>query len=133
MPRYWFTYASDWRDAPMAYWTHDDVPPPVAVSHRGFPILHVDSQGFEFVFSSYAQVVECIDVLGQPRLPTTRNLSASRSGGVGPNSHWLSRLPATIKSPASRLRAAADLQRVVEARSADEAFWKQGSGPGPGR
>jgi len=37
-------------------------------------------------------------------LPTTRRLSALRGEALGPNSHWLSRLPASIKSPKARVR-----------------------------
>jgi hypothetical protein len=124
-PRHWMEHTADWRTAPMAYWVHLEAegeawrsasqyspPPPVADGARGFPLLCVESQGFVFVFSSAAQLEEAIRVLSLVPLPTTRRLSSARPGGHGPNSHWLSRLPGSIKSPKARRRAVEDLQSV---------------------
>lgn len=44
-------------------------------------------------------------VLAMNPLPTTRRLSALYGSGYGPNSHWLSRLPASVKNPKARLAA----------------------------
>ncbi|MDM0036803.1 hypothetical protein QTI33_32035 [Variovorax sp. J22P271] len=104
-----FTFESDWRTAPMAYWVHVPdtsgawVPPaPVAIPHRGFPALRVEAGEHELVFSSPAQVAHCIEVLSTRPLPTSRQLSLKRGTTAGPNGHWLSRLPAALKSPRRR-------------------------------
>jgi hypothetical protein len=109
-PSYWVEYAESWRDSPLAYWVHVEQdgepwfmakrytpPAPVAVPHKGFPVLCVEFERSVLRFSSEAQLLECIRVLQQTPLPTTKRLSAARGSGYGPNRHWLSRLPATVK------------------------------------
>lgn len=125
LPRHWVDHTADWRTAPMAYWVHAEAegevwsaatqyspPAPVPDGAKGFSLLCIESQGFVFVFSSTPQLEEAIRVLSLVPLPTTRRLSAARRGGHGPNSHWLSRLPGSVKSPKARRRAVEDLQSV---------------------
>ncbi|MGY3265523.1 hypothetical protein [Lysobacter sp. HA35] len=125
LPRHWIEYTADWRDAPMAYWVHIETEgedwrsaseylpaAPEPDGAKGFPLLCIETQRFVFVFSSAAQLAEAIRVLALVPLPTTRRLSAARPGGHGPNSHWLSRLPGSVKSPKTRLRVVEDLSAV---------------------
>jgi hypothetical protein len=125
-------YVHDWRDAPMAYWVHveqgdahwraaEAYEPAAPMPHgkRGYAVLWVSIGPHELGFSSPAQLAEAIRVLAMKPLPTTRRLSLARAGGkteasAGPNSHWLSRLPAALKSPKGRAR-------VVEALRAAQA------------
>ena len=109
--RFRFTYEQDWRTAPMAYWVHHEdpaqpevysPPAPARVLNRGFVLLRVEYGPHELVFSSPEQLEHCITVLSTKPLPTTRALSLKRGTGAGPNGHWLSRLPAELKSPAAR-------------------------------
>ncbi len=95
----------------MAYWVHVPdteiagawVPPaPRPVPHKGFPALRVEVGEHELVFTSPAQLAHCIEVLAATPMPTSRQLSSKRGTGVGPNGHWLSRLPAALKSPRGR-------------------------------
>jgi hypothetical protein len=106
-----FTFEADWRDAPLAFWVHlpkDDLsgeylpPAPKAVLHKGFPVLHLDVAGVDLRFSSMAQLEHFIEVMGATPRPTSRQLSQKRGTTVGPNGHWLSRLPAQIKAPKER-------------------------------
>jgi hypothetical protein len=106
-----FTYASDWRNVPGAFWVHRPVdgepgtfapPAPLAVPHKGFPVLHVEFEKYELLFSSVAQLEHYIEVLSQTVLPTSRCLSEASGLKTGPNQHWLSRLPGELKSPKSR-------------------------------
>ena len=69
---------------------------------KGFRVLCVEAGDTVLRFSSEAQLREFIRVLSLKRLPTTRQLSDQRGSGLGPNSHWLSRLPADLKSPRRR-------------------------------
>ena len=121
-PRHWIEYAADWRTAPMAYWVHvereggpwrkaTEFTPPAPSRHgrKAFPVLCVESSGFVFRFSSNEQLAECVRTLSRKPLPTTRQLSASRHGSAGPNSHWLSRLPGRIKSPKTRINVVQQL------------------------
>jgi len=110
----------------MAYWVHVqkpeglhwqaatefDPPAPAPDGAKGYALLCVESRRFVFVFSSPAQLVEAIRVLSLKPLPTTRRLASARPGGHGPNSHWLSRLPASVKAPKARQRAVEDLSAV---------------------
>lgn len=139
MPRHWIEHVRDWRDEPMAYWVHieqagddwrhADVFEPCAPSvelHRGYPVLCVECYGFEFRFSSRAQLSECVNVLARKPLPTTRRLSSGRAGSDGPNSHWLSRLPGTVKAPRTRQQVVQALTRVMHAMTPESSFWTKG-------
>lgn len=75
-------------------------------------MLWVDLKECELQFSSPAQLEHCIQVLAAKPLPTTRQLSAKRGASVGPNGHWLSRLPARLKSPRRRERVVETLRSV---------------------
>jgi hypothetical protein len=116
----------------MTFWVHrevgdgpwyeaDDFDPPrqPAVPGRGYPVFRVEIDGFTFEFASLAEVRVCIDILGKKLLPRTLDLSRVRSPKKGPNSHWLSRLPAKVKT--WRYREAA----VIYLRKALESFEKE--------
>lgn len=125
---WWIEYTADWRqEAPLAYWVHVEQdgrhyhvseqmspPAPRPIPHRGYPVLCVDFNGVVLRFTSRAQLMECIRVLSLTPLPTTSRLSALRPTTVGPNGHWLSRLPAKLKSPKARGRLVAVLKRAGE-------------------
>lgn len=110
MKRAWIEYRETWQDSPMSYWVHVeadgrpyyeaetfDPPHPGPVPGRGYARLFVECDGFTFEFSSHSELEECVRILSQKNLPSTLRLSASRAGGAGPNSHWLSRLPSDVK------------------------------------
>ena len=122
-----FEFVPDWRDAPMAYWVHtetDGLPwymalqfepsAPKVVPGKGFAVLCVEVGDFVFRFSSPEQIATCIDVLARNLLPSVSRLSAGRAGHAGPNGHWLSRLPASVKTPKSRTRV---VTALVEAQA----------------
>jgi hypothetical protein len=103
LDKFYFTFEADWRHAPLAHWVHADSAP-APVPHRGYVWLHVPCGSIDMQFSSGAQLAHCIDVLARKPLPTSRQLSALRGSGAGPNGHWLSRLPGALKAPARRAR-----------------------------
>ncbi|MBI3712153.1 MAG: hypothetical protein HY253_04205 [Burkholderiales bacterium] len=118
---YFFSYEKDWRKAPLAFWVHVPIPgtdrlcsppAPEEIPHKGYLFLHVEFEAHDFVFSSPAQLDHFIDVLASKPLPTSTQLSLRRGQPVGPNSHWLSRLPATVKSPRRREKLV-DLLRAI--------------------
>lgn len=120
-PSYRFTYEEDWRYAPLAFWVHMPVkgsvtmfepPAPEPVLHRGYVFLRVEFDEHELVFSSPAQLEHFVEVLSTRPLPTSRQLSSRRGLPVGPNGHWLSRLPAALKSPRKRDKLVQVLQTV---------------------
>ena len=129
-----FTFETDWRYAPLAYWVHVPVPggdglfdPPVpsAIPHRGHALLRVQFEAHELLFGSPAQLTHFIDVLATKPLPTSRQLSSRRGPDVGPNGHWLSRLPAGLKSPRKRdklVRALRAVRAQVVSQETDTAF-----------
>ena len=121
-PKYHFTLEPHWR-TPLSFWVHvpvagsatDCIPPaPVAVGRRGFAVLHVEVAGIDLRFSSRAQLDHVIEVMETKPRPTSRQLAGRRSEPVGPNRHWLSRLPATLKSPKELPRLLAILRAVRE-------------------
>lgn len=124
--KHWIEYAPDWRWAPMAYWVHieqgtgpwkdaerylPEAPP--FVPHKGYAVICVEFEGVVLRFSSRAQLEECIRILALKPLPTSRRLSALRGHDAGPNGHWLSRLPASIKSPRARAKVVESLVQVL--------------------
>lgn len=127
---YWVEYDDSWRNAPLAFWVHieQDGKPwinskefkpeaPKAIPHRGFAIICVAVQGAVLHFSSVEQLAECIRILSLNPLPTTRRLSALRRTTLGPNRHWLSRLPAKLKSPKIRPSVVSALSEALRANS----------------
>ncbi len=118
--RYHFSYQPDWRAAPVAFWVHRpvdgsdafDPPAPRAIPQKGFAFLHVEFDATELWFSAPAQLDHFIDVLSKKPLPTSRALSSARGSRVGPNDHWLSRLPARLKSPRHRMRLVDALKAI---------------------
>jgi hypothetical protein len=116
-----YTFEKDWRSAPLAFWVHlpvdgaaveFDPPAPRALPHKGYPLLRIQFETHELQFSAPAQLDHFIDVLSTTPLPTSRQLSARRGPAVGPNGHWLSRLPAALKSPRRRARLVEALRDV---------------------
>jgi hypothetical protein len=111
MKRYWIEYTESWKDVPMAYWVHREVdtdafysasvfdpPAPVKKADGSYIIYFVEFNGNIFRFSSTVQYNHFVEVLSQKVLPRPLDLAAERSGSHGPNSHWLSRLPAKVKA-----------------------------------
>lgn len=141
LPHHWIEYVRDWRCEPMAYWVHIegasavwknatvfDPPAPAAVPNHGYPVLCVASAGTVFRFSSMAQLVECARVLSLKPLPTSSRLTSMRAGNAardpGPNRHWLSRLPARVRSPKGRRRVVDDLGAILHSRTPESVFWR---------
>jgi len=77
-------------------------------------VLHVDAADVDLQFSSLAQLDHFIEVMVAKPLPTSRQLSRKRELSVGPNGHWLSRLPARLKAPKQRAKLVSKLQAVRE-------------------
>jgi hypothetical protein len=114
MKRFWIEYRPTRTHSPMTYWVHreadgklwyesqvHDPPLEPAVSGKGFPLFFVEYREFTFMFASLAELRVAIKTLGRKLLPTTIRLPEERGGGVGrigPNQHWLSRLPGAVTS-----------------------------------
>lgn len=105
----------------MAFWVHVpapgsetgcEPPAPPYLLHKGYAFLRVQFGVHELQFSSPAQLEHFIDVLAKKPLPTTMQLSALRNLPVGPNGHWLSRLPASLKSPRNRQKMVNELRTI---------------------
>ena len=117
------TFEKDWRSAPLAFWVHipiegaiDKYEPaaPIPFPNKGYAFLRFDFEEYELQFSSLPQLEHFIKVLSLKPLPTSRRLSNQRGSSAGPNGHWLSRLPAKLKSPRKREKLVAALQAVNE-------------------
>lgn len=127
MKKIWIEYQATEPNLPMTFWVHRgrrdedradhapafDPPRQRRVPGKGYPVFKVEVDGFIFAFSSLAEIRECITVLGGKLLPRTIDLSARRGTAKGPNSHWLSRLPAKVKSWRYRQKAVAVLREAL--------------------
>ncbi len=135
--RYWFDFTKDWRSSPMAYWVHLEPEgeswldastyspeEPKYIPHKGYAVLFVEIGPDVLQFSSAPQVRIFLETLSSVPLPSSRRLSSLRKGSAGPNSHWLSRLPAAIKGSKGRRKAIAAL-RMIEAEVVDGNVWRK--------
>lgn len=105
-------------------------PSPEAIPHQGYLFLHVEFETYDLQFSALAQLDHFIDIMASKPLPTSRQLSLRRGVPTGPNSHWLSRLPSTLKSPRKRERLIQLLRSVrtqIISNEALEAFLQTAS------
>lgn len=110
----------------MTYWVHREVdgkswydaevfdpPRQKAVPGRGYPVFKVELDGFTFEFASLAEIRVCIKTLQEKLLPRTIDLSRERGTTLGPNSHWLSRLPADVMPWRYRKKAVTYLGKAL--------------------
>lgn len=118
---FYLAFEPNWRTAPLAFWVHVPVAgtpgmyvpnAPTPVQHKGYVFLYVEKGEFELRFSSLAQLDHFIEVMETKPLPTSRQLSHRRGAPLGPNSHWLSRLPAKLKTPRERGKLVAELKDI---------------------
>lgn len=129
-----FSFEPDWHRSPLAFWVHVPLPghpqqfeppAPLPIPHRGYACLRVQFGQHDLQFTSPAQLDHFIEVLATRPLPTSRQLSARRGSSYGPNGHWLSRLPAQLKSPRQReqlVRALRDVRARVVGPGPNPAF-----------
>lgn len=109
----------------MAYWVHREIgtfpwidaceyepSAPSPFGAAGYLFLCVEFKGVLLLFSSPEQLICFIEVLSKKPLMTTRALSSSRGTDIGPNSHWFSRLPKSLKSPRSRESLIKNLKKI---------------------
>jgi hypothetical protein len=118
-------YLPAYEPTPLSFWVHRhldadawmnasqfDPPLPRPVPGQGWAQLVVEFDGVTVRFSSSAELNHFVDVLSRNPLPTTKRLAELRGTTLGPNSHWLSRLPARAKPRDFRERLIAYLERV---------------------
>ena len=117
MKRLYVTFTPEFLPSPVSFWVHRhidggswsdattyDPPLPNPVPGKGWARIEVEFDGLLLEFASPEEVAHVIDILSMNPLPNTRRLSEERSTSAGPNSHWLSRLPAKSKSLKFRQR-----------------------------
>ena len=118
-------YLNEYCETPLSFWVHRpvrrkfrsdtplcDPPLPAPTPGLGWLQLIIEFDRVHLRFSSSAELDHFIDVLSRNPLPTTRRLSELRGTEVGPNGHWLSRLPSRAKPLGFRRRLVAYLQTV---------------------
>ncbi len=117
MKKWRIIYNPKYTPTPLSYWVHQQVddevwmqatvfdpPIPRGIPGKGFPLLLVHVLGVELEFASIPEVEHMLVVFRQKNMPTSRQLSRQRADSHGPNSHRLSRLPASIKPWSKRAR-----------------------------
>ncbi len=129
MKRHWIEYGEQWTPGPMSYWGHRetdgkpwseaklfDPPKPSPAGGRGFARYFVEVEGVVFYFASLDELRVCIAMLEHRVLPSTLKETAARGVrkfGIGPNRHWLSRLPARVLVWRRRARVVNYLRRSL--------------------
>lgn len=110
MKKYWITYSKTWKGSPLAFWVHIPItgefydpetkfkPKEPKKEIDGYPIYHFELDGISFEFSSKSQIEHFINMLSKKVMLTSRQLSEKRGTRLGPNKHWLSRLPSKTMS-----------------------------------
>ena len=127
MKKHWIEFQDTQPTCPMTPWVHRSVdgkpwyeaqvfepPKQKSVPGKGFPVYKVACDGFTFEFSSIAEIHVCIETLSKRNLPKPIDLCREMGTRSGPNSHWLSRLPAKVKSWKYRQKAVAYLLRALK-------------------
>lgn len=117
MKKWRIEYRSKYTETPLSFWVHKHVDHevwrhankfdpelPKAIPGKGYPVLIVKVLGVELEFSSVPEVEHFLFVISQKNMPSTRQLSLQRIHNYGPNRHWLSRLPSSIKPWTKRAR-----------------------------
>jgi hypothetical protein len=114
----------------VTYWVHIEAdgkpwcdaslftpPRPAATPGKGYAEFHVEVEGFIFYFASLDELNLCIQTLGQRVLPSTLRETIRRGVriGIGPNQHWLSRLPARLLPWQRKQRVVGYLKRSLAA------------------
>ena len=126
MKKWRIEYRSKYTQTPLSFWVHRNVDHevwcyaskfepelPKAIPCKGYPFLIVNALGIELEFASVAEVEHFLEVFSQKNLPTTRRLSRQRTDSYGPNRHWLSRLPSSIKPWSKRERIIAVVKSAL--------------------
>ncbi len=111
MSKHKIIYNLEYQPSPLSFWVHvgcdneiwineTQYEPvlPKAIFAKGFPVLVVDALGHELQFNSIQEVEHFLEVVKQKHMPTSTQLASKKIKSKGPNSHWLSRLPAKLKS-----------------------------------
>lgn len=132
MKRFWIEYSSTWTSGPMSFWVHKHLdgdswaratqfapPLPKPLPGRGYSTYFVEFRDVRLRFASTDEIRACVDTLERRVLPTTRALSAVRGTELGPNSHWLSRLPSALKPWRTRQVLTAYLRTILAELAAD--------------
>lgn len=127
MKKHWIEFQDTQPYCPMTSWVHRSVdgkawfearafdpPRQTAVTGMGYPVFKVELDAFTFEFSSIAEINVCIETLAKRVLPRPIDLCRDLGTSSGPNSHWLSRLPAGVKSWKYRQKAVAYLRKALK-------------------
>lgn len=126
MKQWRIEYRPAYTETPLSFWVHRHIDHevwcyatqfepelPKAIPCKGYPLLVVNALGIELEFASVAEVEHFLEVIGQKNMPTTQHLSRRRSNNYGPNRHWLSRLPSSIKSWPKRKKMIPIVERAL--------------------
>lgn len=127
MKKWRIEYCDTYQASPMSFWVHRHLDQPVwrdatrfepplprPVAGRGYAILVVSFLQTELKFASVEEAEQFLSVIRQTNLPTSSQLTALRGTERGPNSHWLSRLPAEIKAWRKREKLIPIIQAALQ-------------------
>lgn len=115
MKKWRIEYTNEYRGSPLSFWVHINIDSyywadatiyepslPNPIAGKGYANLLINVLGVELNFSSIEEIEHFLSVIKLKNMPTTLQLTNKRNGGCGPNSHWLSRIPAKLLPWAKR-------------------------------
>ncbi len=110
MKKWRIEYRPEYTPSPLSFWVHKHLDAevwseateyepglPKGIPCKGFAVLVVNALGVELEFSSVEEAEHFLEVIAQKNMPTSMQLSRQRNVNRGPNGHWSSRLPASLK------------------------------------
>ena len=126
MKKWRIEYKKKYTPTPLSFWVHRnlddniwlkatkfDPPLPKGIPCKGFPMLVVNALGVELEFSSVEEAEHFLEVIRKKNMPNSMQLSNARNTRCGPNSHWLSRLPSSLKSWVKREKIITIIERGI--------------------
>ena len=110
MKKWRIEYEPEYTPGPMSFWVHKHLDSeiwsdatefepslPKGIPCKGFPVLLVNALGVQLRFSSVEEAEHFLEIISMKNMPNSLQLTARRNAKYGPNNHWLSRLPASLK------------------------------------
>ncbi len=126
MKKWRIEYREKYTKTPLSFWVHKHLDHevwiyakkfepslPKAIPGKGFPVLVVNALGVELEFSSIDEAEHFLSVISRKNMPTSTQLSRQRTDKLGPNRHWLSRLPSKIKPWSKREKIIPIIERGI--------------------
>lgn len=119
------------------FWDKTPTSPPASLMRPGqkkdapdnkstiLAVLRIELDGVSLHFSSLAQLDEMLTTLARTPIPTALTLSRENPDQFDLNRHWLSRLPAKVKTPKYRDKLIKYVESAPKALTEFQSFYRK--------